>query len=56
MLVGGADASQKGLGDLIPAKSTLRSAITFSLLRTLSQIVNYRREEQATRFAQKTGQ
>src|SRR5215212_3668842 len=32
MFVGGAEASQKGLGDLMPAKSTLRSAIAKLLL------------------------
>src|SRR3954447_15066126 len=31
MFVGGAEASQKGLGDLIPAKLMLRSAIKYYL-------------------------
>src|SRR5438034_97222 len=34
MLVGGADASQNGFGDAMPAKSTLRSAMTLHLLQT----------------------
>src|SRR5689334_1011003 len=40
MFVGGADASQKGLGDLMPAKLTLRSAICFSF-DALSKLLTY---------------